>query len=625
MEHNLYQTASTTTQTNNTNISFLCMICFDTFNKKTRAPVILPCGHTFICAQCSKRIKNCMECRTSLFLKPDKPKNVINQQQIGGNRQRSNSGYSPRTYRRHPHVRGSPEVNGKKPPPQEPSIPLPLPENKLMLTLLESANYVLHNKKEHKYKQHAIEEDNEDGDDDKNIVCVEIQEKVEEIVVNTTVGTPPRSTSINNEEVEIKTPAAVEVTSSSWSSEDDDEENNDAEKILIALETSLGSGGTYVVIDANGLDILPYKPKGYVERHNRNNTKDDDLECNNDDCDNLKLPAKLARLNYGDRVQVVDVQETTVKLARNKGYVIATYTQLVKITVPFDNACLIESHLISLQPKYRRLNRMLDKINTMEEHLLQDLNKSILQDDYPPFIIEPLPSHEEEEEDTDIRTKSPSSNKSRHVEFNLQHYVPPPPPPPPSYHHPEVIKPNRINDDEEFVTAAAGCTSFFGIGSHVDIDSDSSAEDNTTHYYTGIFCPSSNATTLDDTPSESNSPTNRATAQEQEQQARQSPPNTTTTTTSTSPNISPTRAPLPLDAVVSPFIDFRTGRSGHLALTSTKAQYPKKAPVYSRGIRMMSDHKGIGSIKSIHRNVATDSPYSTTRGGQRSSLSNKTW
>ena len=526
-----------------------------------------------------------MECRTSLFLKPDKPKQQP--------RQRVNSsGYSPRTYRRG--LRGSPDVNvNKKPPPQDPPVPLPLPKNELMLSLLDSANFVLHNKKDR---------------DDTCIVCVEIQEKddegddkvieskmseiQEEVELNVMLSTPPRSTA-SNKEVELMTPIVPAVSTSTWSS-DEEGEDHDAEKTLIALETSLGAGGTYVVIDPNGLDILPYKPKEYIDRKGDNGS------------DNQKLPAKLTKLNHGDRIQVVDIQDTIVKLARNAGYILATHNQLVKITIPFDNACLIESHLISLQPKYRRLNRMVDKLNAVEEHLLEDLNKFIGEDaDYPIFIIP--------EEEDDIRR----STVHKHVEFDigdidLNRDMPPPPPPnPPSYNHPEVIKPNRI-DDEEFVTAGVGCTSFFGIGSRVDLDSDSSVEDNT-RYFNGIFCPSSNA--MDDTPLPpvDTSPTNR-----QEDLIEQSPPNTARTSTS----ISPTRTPLPLDAVVSPFVDFRTGRSGHLALTSTKA-YPKKFNNNHINIRMMSDHKGIANIKPIHRERfnAPDSPY---RGGHRS-LSTKTW
>lgn len=46
--------------------SFHCTICFESLNLSERAPVVLPCGHTYICELCSKRLERCMECRAPL-------------------------------------------------------------------------------------------------------------------------------------------------------------------------------------------------------------------------------------------------------------------------------------------------------------------------------------------------------------------------------------------------------------------------------------------------------------------------------------------------------------------------------------------------------------------------------
>ncbi len=53
------------------NISFHCIICYEDFDSEVNYPVILPCGHTYICVQCANRITKCMECRTSLFAEDD--------------------------------------------------------------------------------------------------------------------------------------------------------------------------------------------------------------------------------------------------------------------------------------------------------------------------------------------------------------------------------------------------------------------------------------------------------------------------------------------------------------------------------------------------------------------------
>ena len=53
--------------------SFHCMICFEEFDTETRYPVVLPCGHTYVCSQCSVRLDRCMECRTPLFTESHAP------------------------------------------------------------------------------------------------------------------------------------------------------------------------------------------------------------------------------------------------------------------------------------------------------------------------------------------------------------------------------------------------------------------------------------------------------------------------------------------------------------------------------------------------------------------------
>mmetsp|Transcript_5704 Transcript_5704/g.14245 ORF Transcript_5704/g.14245 Transcript_5704/m.14245 type:complete len:136 (+) Transcript_5704:311-718(+) len=47
--------------------SFHCMICFEEFDNETRFPVVLPCGHTYVCNVCAQRLDKCMECRTPLI------------------------------------------------------------------------------------------------------------------------------------------------------------------------------------------------------------------------------------------------------------------------------------------------------------------------------------------------------------------------------------------------------------------------------------------------------------------------------------------------------------------------------------------------------------------------------
>lgn len=50
--------------------SFHCIICIEPFDFHERYPVVLPCGHTYLCACCANQIERCVECRMSLFVTP---------------------------------------------------------------------------------------------------------------------------------------------------------------------------------------------------------------------------------------------------------------------------------------------------------------------------------------------------------------------------------------------------------------------------------------------------------------------------------------------------------------------------------------------------------------------------
>lgn len=55
-------------------ISFHCTICFENMNHTDRPPVILPCGHTYLCETCADRLDKCMECREPLTRTRNPPK-----------------------------------------------------------------------------------------------------------------------------------------------------------------------------------------------------------------------------------------------------------------------------------------------------------------------------------------------------------------------------------------------------------------------------------------------------------------------------------------------------------------------------------------------------------------------
>ncbi|GAX13746.1 hypothetical protein FisN_30Lh032 [Fistulifera solaris] len=97
-------------------IPFHCLICFEAFHLKDRPPMVLPCGHTFVCLPCTKRIDKCMECRESLYLS-------------------SHSIPSSRAV----HALMSPQSPVRSHAPPTSTTPLPIPKNLVLMSLMEVA------------------------------------------------------------------------------------------------------------------------------------------------------------------------------------------------------------------------------------------------------------------------------------------------------------------------------------------------------------------------------------------------------------------------------------------------------------------------------------------------------
>ena len=118
--------------------SFHCVICINSFDLIDRPPVVLPCGHTFICELCSKRIDRCMECREPLFIKHNTWNHTTPQNDGQGYQ-----GYTPRTpvSRRSAHANSSRYGTSQQPPQKKvEKIALPLPRNLVLISLMETAS-----------------------------------------------------------------------------------------------------------------------------------------------------------------------------------------------------------------------------------------------------------------------------------------------------------------------------------------------------------------------------------------------------------------------------------------------------------------------------------------------------
>jgi len=264
-----------------------------------------------------------MECREPLSLTlPSSSTNTTGATQSSSPATRhglnnvTNSALSSR-YQRHA-APAQPPAN-KKPPE---TVPLPIPRNVLMISLLEAA---------------------------------ERQEKLfgEALFVDESMETSMLSTD------------ADVVTSAS---QDEDEE---MERILLGIEAMTGPCGTYVVKDPDGLDVLPFDPRRHKEDLDLEGTNSIDLPDQEEAFD-ASLPIQEPfTIRHRQTVQVIGASDGVFKLARSAGYIVANENQLVKVGTPLEKSCQLEGmkHLVDLRKQ--DLHQQLDELQGKFDRIMR--------------------------------------------------------------------------------------------------------------------------------------------------------------------------------------------------------------------------------------------------------------
>ena len=124
-------------------VSLHCIICFEEFDGKERPPVVLPCGHTYVCMVCAKRLRRCMECREPLYwTPPPHPSSTNKGLPVLGSPGMNTRATAPGRYTvsrggrytQHPLGGGT-----MAPPVKGDPIPLPLPKNTVLMGMMEAA------------------------------------------------------------------------------------------------------------------------------------------------------------------------------------------------------------------------------------------------------------------------------------------------------------------------------------------------------------------------------------------------------------------------------------------------------------------------------------------------------
>jgi Zinc finger, C3HC4 type (RING finger) len=244
-------------------IPFHCVICFDEFNLADRVPMVLPCGHTYVCHRCTQRLSRCMECREPLFLSVPSSAFAAHTNNNpaaggagGGGRysplslpSSSTAGGTSNHHHHHPygsHQNPPPPHHHSTPPPAMVKIPLSIPKNVVLISLMEAAQRQVLESKQHDKQQKRLGgvDDNDDKRD---------KDRRQE-----GIGSNPNGEDDDGDESDDDSSAG----SASEEEEEDDNEEFNLDRIISGMATLSGPCGTYAVTVDGQVVVQPNDPRG---------------------------------------------------------------------------------------------------------------------------------------------------------------------------------------------------------------------------------------------------------------------------------------------------------------------------------------------------------------------------
>jgi len=353
----------------NSTICFSCIICFEPFNCHDRYPVVLPCGHTYVCIECGNRLDKCYECRASLFYPEEEnekshcpiiPNNHYSDRRIARNPQGYRSSYSerPRTfsytassYRRRVRPQASHNTETAtntccKEQSIKPKKRIPLPKNLVLMSLIEVKD---------------------------------------------------KASDIEKESTTLLCKMALKGV---------DENKNEELNVMLGTFFESVTCGTYVVKCRKGLKVFLRKPKFPIKNTNDNSCLssqqdseyllDENNTTNNRILGSFSIPwnskskKRLTKLNFGDNVQVISIEDGWAMLARRKGFVSTENTQLVKVSGPTDKACRIEGILYAMFSDWKKIENDRTRVQRVKKQLIRELKLALTSEDKT--VVPALPS-----------------------------------------------------------------------------------------------------------------------------------------------------------------------------------------------------------------------------------------
>ena len=280
--------------TMNIPFSLHCTICFEAFDLAQRNPVVLPCGHTYLCRPCSKRLTKCMSCRAPLFGESKSVPMSPNQTMVCNGSERQHRGVgtiSPPFSQKNVHTRQAEQEQ------------LPIPNNVVLMALLESSQDV---------DKRQTDEDTayESGDDDDAVRegIRQLNTTCGTFVVRDRVGLQIHAEHIHAEHIHAEHIHAEHPKDDAFSS---NKENEDYCTEKSSKDCSEHCSELQFVISSDPSEDEK-ATEGQIEI--RIDTSEEEEE---------ELP-------YGQSVQVVSFEGGIARLARGRGYLKAKPDQLVK-------------------------------------------------------------------------------------------------------------------------------------------------------------------------------------------------------------------------------------------------------------------------------------------------------
>jgi len=324
------------------NFTLNCVICFDPFDEKERYPVILPCGHTFVCVECASRLDNCHECRQSLFVEP---KHIINNNPISpvlsdDEMPKWYKPLPPRPSARERHSIQPLRKKKAKAPPEitlEP-IRLPLPKNLVLLEMIGVANA------KNKKARGQVDEDQ----------CVYLTAKEGINALTSECGTYVAKDTL---QILKEKPAEKEGRSKNAGGAEPTEHDDISQKRSgISIRKSLSSLKKKKPVDSQkSKKSTPRRTRQHGRKKRTSPFFDQEYREYGGDCllhiassEASIIPPETGELEPGDYIQVVAFDNGVAKLARRRGYVRARPEQLVKVAGPSDDAVAIEGQLCAI-------------------------------------------------------------------------------------------------------------------------------------------------------------------------------------------------------------------------------------------------------------------------------------